>query len=111
MEANKKISPAGRKKIAAATKKVSRKPKRYTGEEAMPASVALTPAQFRRFGNRLLRDFEMQLEQNHVKHTAYYVALLSTSLSNATSATKALAPFFPAAFAIEEGWSDIAHAT
>jgi hypothetical protein len=62
----------------------------------------LTPAQFGRFGNSVVRDFEMQLELCHVKHTADYVRLLSTSLSNATCASRVLEPFSPAAFAIEE---------
>ena len=100
METNKKISPAGRKKMVAATKARWHKP--YTGVEAMPKSVMVTPAQFRRFGYSLLRDYALQLELCHTKHTTAYVQLLSTALTNATSATKALAPFFPAAVAIEE---------
>jgi len=58
------------------TKKVSHKPKRYTGVEAMPKSVMVTPAQFRRFGNSLLRDYAMQLELCHTKHATAYVQLL-----------------------------------
>jgi hypothetical protein len=74
----------------------------YTGEETMPESVTLTPVQFRKFANNLIRDYKMQLEMNGEEDLYYYASLLSTALSNAACAIKGLDAFFPAAFAIEE---------